>query len=136
MAKNANEKPLAEQISLIVHRLSTRDLAHFNENTLKAIIVSLLHQQSFYYIHSEYETDWKYMDIFLETVRGYTVNYEVALELKYLPKAGSKLLGSTFKTAIDQLNGYLETPKFNSRTNIKAWVIVCVGAKVHWKMVR
>jgi hypothetical protein len=73
-----------------------RDKAHFNENTLKATIMSLLHQQKFYYIHSEYETNWTYMDIFLEAIRGQTPPYEVTMELKYAPKGGKVAMETLF----------------------------------------
>jgi Predicted AAA-ATPase/PD-(D/E)XK nuclease superfamily len=136
MAKTGDEKPFFEQISLIVKRHSTRDAAHFNENTLKAIIISLLHQQSFYFIHSEYESDWTYMDIFLEAIQGHKPTYEVALELKYLKKSGVALLEKTIEEAEIQLKGYLGNPKFSNRiTPIKAWVLVLSGHKLHWKLV-
>jgi Predicted AAA-ATPase/PD-(D/E)XK nuclease superfamily len=136
MAKTGNEKPFFDQIDLIVKRHSTRDAAHFNENTLKAIIISLLHQQSFYFIHSEYESDWTYMDIFLEAIQGHKPTYEVALELKYLKKSSITLLEKTIEEAEIQLKGYLDTPKFSNRTTpIKAWVIVLAGSKLHWKLV-
>ena len=80
MAKTGNPQPFFDHVSHIVKRLSTRDAAHFNENTLKAIIISLLHQQSFYFIHSEYESDWTFMDIFLETIHGHKPAFEVAFE--------------------------------------------------------
>ena len=136
MAREGNPEPFFEQVNLILKHFSTRDAAHFNENSLKAIIISLLHQQSFFYIHSEYESDWQYMDIFLEATRGQKPNFEVAFELKYEKKGGKKLLENIFTHAFEQLKGYLQTPKFSARPNIKAWVVVVIGDKLHWKALK
>jgi Predicted AAA-ATPase/PD-(D/E)XK nuclease superfamily len=136
MAETGNPKLFFDQVALIVGRMSTRDSAHFNENTLKAIIISLLHQQSFYYIHSEFETDWQYMDVYLEAVRGHEPPFEVALELKYLKKSEAKALETTFTGAFAQLQGYLDTPKFNSRFKILGFVAVAVGNKLHWRLLK
>jgi PD-(D/E)XK nuclease superfamily len=95
--------------------------------------VSLLHQQSFYYIHSEYEADWAYMDIFLEAIRGQKPNFDVTMELKYVKKAGKTATNTLLKTASEQLQGYLDTPKFNTRTNLKSFVVVVAGEKLTWR---
>jgi Predicted AAA-ATPase/PD-(D/E)XK nuclease superfamily len=133
MAETGNPIAFFEQVSLVIKYFSTRDAAHFNENTLKAIIISLLHQQSFYYIHSEYETNWTYMDIFLEAIHGQKPTYEVAMELKYVKKGGKKAIDTLLQAAITQLQGYLDTPKFNYRMNIKSFVVVVAGDKLHWR---
>jgi hypothetical protein len=133
MATSGNPTAFFEQVQLILKYFSPRDAAHFNENTLKAIIVSLLHQQSFYYIHSEYETDWAYMDIFLEAIRGQKPNFDVTMELKYVKKAGKTAVNTLFKTASEQLQGYLDAPKFNTRTNLKSFVVVVAGEKLTWR---
>jgi hypothetical protein len=133
MAETGNPKAFFEQVNLILKYFSTRDKAHFNENTLKAMIISLLHQQKFYYIHSEYETNWTYMDVFLEAIHGQKPTYEVAMELKYAPKGGKVATNTLLKEAATQLQGYLDTPKFNTRTNIKSFVVVVVGYKLEWR---
>jgi hypothetical protein len=133
MAQTGKPEAFFEQVKHVLHYFSTRDAAHFNENTLKAIIISLLHQQNFYYIHSEYETNWTYMDVFLEAIRGQKPTYEVAMELKYVKKAGKKAVDTLLKAAKVQLQGYLDTPKFNTRTNIKSFVVVVAGDKLTWR---
>jgi hypothetical protein len=133
MAETGNPKAFFEQVNLVLKYFSTRDKAHFNENSLKAVIVSLLHQQNFYYIHSEYETNWTYMDVFLEAIRGQKPTYEVTMELKYAPKGGKIATNTLLKEASTQLQGYLDTPKFNTRTNIKSFVVVVVGYKLEWR---
>jgi Predicted AAA-ATPase/PD-(D/E)XK nuclease superfamily len=133
MAQTGNPTDFFNQVSLILKLFSTRDAAHFNENSLKAIIISLLHQQGFYYIHSEYETDWQYMDIYLEAIRGQKPNFEVTMELKYAKKSTKKNKEIIFKEAAEQLQGYLDTPKFKVRSNIKSFVVVAVGDKLEWQ---
>jgi hypothetical protein len=135
MAQMGNPKAFFEQVKLVLKYFSTRDAAHFTENTLKTIIISLLHQQNFYYIHSEYETNWTYMDVFLEAIRGQKPQYEVAMELKYVPKAGKKAVDTLLNAAKVQLQGYLDTPKFNTRTNIKSFVVVVAGDKLEWRLI-
>ena len=123
-----------KQVERVILRLSPVDAAHFTENTLKGIVISLLHQQNFYYLHTEYETDWKFMDVFLEPISGYKVNFEVALELKFARKAGKVAINTIFKEAAIQLKGYLETEKFKHRNNIKSWIVVVAGNTFQYKL--
>jgi Predicted AAA-ATPase/PD-(D/E)XK nuclease superfamily len=135
MADTGNPKTFFEEVKLILKYFSTLDAAHFNENTLKAIIISLLHQQRFYYIHSEYETNWMYMDVYLETIRGQKTQFEITMELKYAPKGGKKAIDTLLNAAKVQLQGYLDTPKFNTRTNLKSFVVVVAGDKLEWRAI-
>jgi hypothetical protein len=132
MAQTGNPKKFFDQVTLIIKYFSTRDTAHFNENTLKAIIISLLHQQGFYYIHSEYETNWTYMDVYLEAIRGQKPKFEVCLELKFAQKKG-KSMAALLNEAAVQLKKYLQTPKFNTRPNIKSFCVAVIGEKLEWK---
>ena len=79
-----------------------------------------LYQQQFYYVHSEYETEKGYADIFLEAIRGYDPNYQIAIELKYIKKtdknADYKKLGDSdvqklLTDAEKQLTNYMVTKK-------------------------
>ena len=135
MAQTGNPTKFFEQVKLVIKYFSTRDSAHFSENTLKAVIISLLHQQAFYYIHSEYETNWCYMDVFLEAVRGQKPKYDVTMELKYAQKKEKKTAKTVLAEAETQLKGYLNTPKFNTRTNLKSFCVGVVGDKLEWKEV-
>ncbi|MEY4935715.1 MAG: hypothetical protein RIS64_2074 [Bacteroidota bacterium] len=134
MAQDGNPTAFFDQVAQIVKRMSPKDAAHFNENSLKAIVVSLLHQQNFYYVHTEYETDWTYMDVFLEAIRGYKVNFDIGLELKFAKKAGKVAINTIFEKANQQLKTYLATDKFNQRTNLKSWVVVVAGDKLAWRL--
>jgi hypothetical protein len=132
MAQTGNPKKFFDQVQLVIKYFSTRDKAHFTESSLKAIIISLLHQQKFYYIHSEYETNWTYMDVYLEAIRGQQPNFEVTMELKFAQKK-AKSMETLLEEAATQLKGYLQTPKFNTRTNLKSFCVGVVGNKLSWK---
>jgi hypothetical protein len=139
LAKWGIPQYLYDEVTAVVESLSGRDSAHFNEMSVKAIFVSLLHQQRFYYVHSEYGVDNQprlnrdvpYVDIFLETIRGRAVKYDVAFELKYVKK-GEKI---DVETALDkaeiQLMNYMVKNKFNQRTNLKAFVVLVHGIELH-----
>ncbi len=73
------------------------------------------------------------MDIYLEAIHGQKPKYEVVMELKYVAKAGKKSVDTLFQAANVQLQGYLDTPKFNTRTNIKSFVVVVAGDKLAWR---
>jgi hypothetical protein len=122
---------LYNQVSDIVTVLSTRDSKDFNEMSLKAIFVSLLHQQKFYYVHSEFETERQYVDVFLETIRGYKVKFEVAFELKYIKKGETINVENELDKAEIQLMNYMVTKKFNQRPNLKAFVVLIHGTELH-----
>ncbi len=131
LAKWGTPQYLYNEVSAVVESLSGRDTPHFNEMSVKAIFVSLLHQQRFYYVHSEFGVDNQYVDIFLETIRGRAVKYDVAFELKYVKK-GEKI---DVKTELDkaevQLMNYMTKNKFNQRTNLKAFVVLIHGITLH-----
>jgi Predicted AAA-ATPase/PD-(D/E)XK nuclease superfamily len=118
-------------VSEVVKVLSTRDAKDFNEMSLKAIFVSLLHQQRFYYVHSEFETEKQYVDVFLETITGNPVKFETAFELKYVKKGETINVEIELDKAEIQLMNYMVTKKFNQRPNIKAFVVLVHGTELH-----
>jgi hypothetical protein len=75
------------------------------------------------------------MDVYLEAIRGQKPNFEVAMELKYVQKGGKKAVDTLLKAAKVQLQGYLDTPKFNTRTNLKSFVVVVAGDKLEWRAI-
>ena len=142
MAMSGNPQPFFDQVGKILKILSNRDAFHFNEMTLKAIFVSCLYQQQFYYVHSEYETEKGYADVFLEAIRGYEPTYQVAFELKYLKKGDKNEKDKTINDAdiqklMDkaemQLTDYMVTKKFITRKGLKGIVVVCHGDKLIWR---
>jgi hypothetical protein len=142
LATTCNLKPFLDQVSGILKVLSNRDSFHFNEMSLKAIFVSCLYQQQFYYVHSEYETEKGYADIFLEAIRGYDPNYQIAIELKYIKKTDKKAdykkledadVQKLFSQAEEQLTNYMVTKKFTDRKGLKGFVLICHGDKLIYK---
>ena len=131
LATWANPQYLYNQISEVVKVLSSRDAQGFNEMSLKAIFVSLLHQQKFYYVHSEYESERQYVDVFLETIRGYAVKYEVAFELKYVKKGETIDVEKELAKAEIQLMNYMVSKKFIERPSLKAFVVLVHGTELH-----
>jgi hypothetical protein len=131
LATWGNPEYLYQQVKDIVTVLSTRDAKDFNEMSLKAIFVSLLHQQKFCYVHSEYESNHQYVDVFLETIRGYKAKYEVAFELKYVKKGEAIDVEKALDKAEIQLMNYMVTKKFNQRPNLKAFVVLVHGVELY-----
>ena len=131
LANWGNPHYLYNQVSEIVKVLSTRDAKDFNEMSLKAIFVSLLHQQKFYYVHSEYETERQYVDVFLATISGYAVKYEVAFELKYVKKGETINVDKELDKAEIQLMNYMVTKKFIQRPSLKAFVVLVHGTELY-----
>jgi hypothetical protein len=136
LATTGDVQPFLGQVMKILKMLSNRDAHFFNEMSLKAIFVSCLFQQKFYYVHSEYETDKGYADIFLEAIRGYDPNYQVAFEFKYIKKkdkneADKKLEDADIQTLLKkaeiQLTNYMVTKKFTDRKGLKGFVVICHG---------
>ncbi len=133
MANTGDPQPFFEQVKLILKTQSTRDAQHFNEGALKAIFISLLFQQQFYYIHSEYESEWQYVDVFLETITGYKPKYEVAFELKYIKKSNSENVEDLLNKAEVQLNRYMVSKKFYKRKSLKGFVVIVKGDELFWR---
>jgi hypothetical protein len=131
LAKWGNPQYLYNEVSAVIINLSGRDGTHFNEMSLKAIFVSLLHQQKFYYVHSEYGVSDQYVDVFLETIRGHAVKFEVAFELKYVKKGEKINLENELNKAEIQLMNYMVKNKFNQRPNLKAFVVLVHGTDLH-----
>ena len=76
------------------------------------------------------------MDIYLEAIRSYKPNYEVAFEFKYLKRGQSKALESKLLEAANQLQAYMKTPVFKGKTTVKAWAVVVLNNKLHVRVVQ
>ncbi len=133
MARTGNPQPFFDQVSEILKNLSNRDAFHFNEMSLKAILVSCLHQQQFYYVHSEYETSKGYVDVFLEAIRGYNPDYQIAIELKYIKKNESVSIDDLFGVGETQLKNYLISKKLMTRKGLKSFVVIVKGDALTWR---
>ena len=142
MANTGNLQPFFDQVGEILKRLSNRDAFHFNEMTIKAIFVSCLHQQQFYYVHSEYEPEKGYADVFLEAIRGYEPQYQMAFELKYIKKGDKneddkKISDTDIQKLMDkaevQLTDYMVSKKFIDRKGLKGFMVICHGDKLLYR---
>jgi hypothetical protein len=131
LAKWGTPQYLYDIVSEVIKVLSPRDAKDFNEMSLKAIFVSLLHQQRFYYVHSEYNDNYKYVDVFLETIRGNAVKFEVAFELKFVKKGEKIDVKQELDKAKIQLMNYMVGKKFIERPNLKAFVVLVHGIELH-----
>ena len=131
LAKWGNPEYLYQQVRDVVNVLSARDAKDFNEMSLKAIFVSLVHQQKFYYVHSEFGSGNQYVDVFLETIRGYATKFDVAFELKYVKKGEKIDVEKNLDKAEIQLMNYMVKKKFNQRPNLKAFVVLVHGTVLY-----
>jgi hypothetical protein len=73
------------------------------------------------------------MDVYLEAMHGQKPNFEVTMELKFAQKKSKITLPNLLKEATTQLQNYLATPKFSTKTNLKSFCVVVVGDKLAWK---
>lgn len=109
---------------------SNRDDITYNEKHLQTLMIGLLSSYDAYFIHSEYETGRGYVDIFLERLPGVSLDFDVAIELKYVKKSERDKADSVAKEAKTQLEGYLQTERFN-RPDIRGFYVVYVGNEVY-----
>jgi Predicted AAA-ATPase/PD-(D/E)XK nuclease superfamily len=133
LAKNANPQPFLDQVKAIVKLHSNRDAMQFHEGSLKAVFISLLHHQQFYYINSEPEHERRYIDIYLEAMGGYKPKYEIAFELKYLKKKDPQDVKDVLETAEAQLKKYLVAKKYIHRKNLRGFAVVVKNEDIFWK---
>jgi hypothetical protein len=78
---------------------SNRDKVAYGEKHLKTLMIGLLYPHETYRVCSEYESEGKYPDIFLERIPQVQIPYEIVIELKYIKKEDA------LKTIEKQANG-------------------------------
>ena len=112
---------------------SNRDELVYGEKHLQTLMIGILYPFEAYYIHSEYEINKTYPDIFIEKMPDKPINYEVVLELKYVKKSAIDKLDTAISDAQNQLNGYMTSQRM-SRPDVRGFYVVYLGGKVHeWK---
>jgi Predicted AAA-ATPase/PD-(D/E)XK nuclease superfamily len=121
--------PLIAQVENTLACLSVRDDPKFDEKHLKAIFVSFLSLSKSYLLRSEFETQRTFVDVMLLRRKPFIMPHQFAFELKYRPKAGAKAIKTVSDATTEQLQGYLQTEELTEVENLRAWVIVFVGAK-------
>ena len=130
MAEHNDPQPLLQLVSDTLSQLSNRDWMPFNEHTIKSILVSYLHTSQLYFIQSEAEFDRKYVDLLLLKREPFPAPHQFAFELKYLKKHEAQRLEAVVSEAKEQLQGYLQSELLSSLSDLRAWVVVFVGAEV------
>ena len=129
LAQENNIAPLIEAVEMILLQLSNRDAVGFDEKYVKAIFSALLYSTQIYTVHSEYETNRRYVDLLLTRRPPIDPNYQFAFELKYLKLAEADQLETTKEEALAQMQDYLQHDKLRTLTDLRAWVVVFVGPK-------
>ncbi len=109
---------------------SNRDEMAYGEKHIKSLMTGLLFQFEAYFIRSEYETAKGYVDLFLEKTPDKPINYEIALELKYVKKSAKKTLNKVVKEAEEQLTRYMASERF-SRPDVRGFYVVFFGGTLY-----
>ena len=120
-------QPIVTQLCLAIHKLSVRDTKDLSESHIKAMLISFLSMGRVYYIKSEYEIDRKFLDVLLLKRPPFDMPYNVALELKYLPKSRESEFETVKAEAIEQVKGYLAMPELEEYPDLRTYLIVIVG---------
>jgi Predicted AAA-ATPase len=98
-----NMEPFAKIVGLALQKAhSNRDKIAYGEKHLKTLMIGLLYPHESYRVCSEYESEGKYPDIFLERIPQVNIPYEIVIELKYIKKEDAlkfveKQLDGSFK---------------------------------------
>lgn len=127
LAQENKIMPLIEAVELILLQLSNRDAVGFDEKYVKAVFAALLYSTQIYTVHSEYETDRRYVDLLLTRRPPIDPTYQFAFELKYLKLAEAEKATTVKDAALAQMQTYLQHDKLRSLSDLRAWVIVFVG---------
>jgi Predicted AAA-ATPase/PD-(D/E)XK nuclease superfamily len=109
---------------------SNRDEMVYGEKHLQTLMIALLFPYKAFKIHSEYESNRQYPDVFLERIPDRKINYEVVLELKYIKKSKNETLDNVIKEAETQLDGYMKSDRFN-RPDVRGFYVIFLGGDVH-----
>lgn len=129
LAQENDIGPLIEAVEAILAQLSNRDAVGFDEKYVKAVFASLLYSTQIYTIHSEYESNRRYVDLLLTRRPPIEPNYQFAFELKYLKQADAQRLATVKAEGLSQMQDYLHHEKLRALPDLRAWLIVFVGAK-------
>jgi hypothetical protein len=127
LAYKGNAQLFANEVQKVLKALSNRDAIKFTEKHLKVVIFTLLNISKMYFIKSEYETEKKYVDLLLLERKPFAVNFQYAIELKYLPKERANEAETVKNQAITQLKGYLQTEELRELKNLQSLIFMIVG---------
>ncbi|MEN0045765.1 MAG: AAA family ATPase [Bacteroidota bacterium] len=128
-----NMQPLVEFTQSVLTELSNRDKMNFDEKYIKAIFTSIFFTVGVYNIHHEFEvkkstTDKGYVDILLVERPPLKLDYQFAIEIKYLKKADAGRATVVMQEAAQQLKNYLLHDDYlQGLEELKAYVVLFVG---------
>ncbi len=129
LAQENDPAPLVEAVEAILLQLSNRDAMGFDEKYVKAVLASLLYPTQIYTIHSEYESDRRYVDLLLTRRPPIDPTYQFAIELKYLKQAEADRLEAVKSAGLTQMHDYLQHEKLRNLPDLCAWLLIFVGPK-------
>ena len=119
-----------------VSRFSNRDFQRFDEKYIKAVILTLMFQGSYYLPISELENSEGYSDIYLQRRNLYTnVKTDWVWEIKYVKETNAKkatLIEEKKSKAIEQLQRYKTSNLFKDRNDVRYLAVVFIGKKKYW----
>jgi hypothetical protein len=128
LAFKANPIPFFDYVSNnIFSKFSNRDLIHFDEKYIKAIILCCSLQNNTYVPQSEFEVETGYIDVFLHRGPQSTAKFEWVWELKYLKDKDANMLPDKRTEALAQLEKYKQAELFKGRTDVKYAAVLFVG---------
>lgn len=130
LARNNSPGPLLEIVSQTLSQLSNRDWIRFDEKHLKMVLVSYLYSSQLYFIKSEYEAGQKYVDLLLLRRPPFPAPHQFAFELKFLHQKKAAELPAAIDEGRSQLRRYLEREDLRQLEDLKAWLVVFVGAEL------
>jgi len=134
-----HEKP--EEFIKFIHqfyvsRFSNRDFQRFDEKYIKAVILTLMFQGSYYLPVSELENSEGYSDIYMQRRNLYpNVKTDWIWEIKYVKETDAKktaLIEEKKSKAIEQLQRYKNSNLFKDRTDVRYLAVVFIGKKKYW----
>ena len=128
-----NPKLLSDLMTLTLTNLSGRDAAvtlEIREKNIQVLLFSFLSFTDSYLVESEYNASGQYFDILATNASVYDLPYNFLFELKFLPKASTRLLNTAYAKAKIQIAQYQQTPKVQAVKNLKSWIMIVVGTEV------
>ena len=128
-----NPKLLSDLITLTLTNLSGRDATvalETREKNIQVLLFSFLSFTDSYLVESEYNASGKYFDLLATNASVYDLPYNFLFELKFLPKASTRLLKTEHAKAKVQIAEYQQTPKARTVQNLKSWIMIVVGTEV------
>jgi tRNA(Ser,Leu) C12 N-acetylase TAN1 len=127
LANSNDPKPLINIVESILVEISNRDYVKFDEKYIKMLIIVYASLSKRYKIESEREVNLNYPDILLLNSQSFFPKYQHLLEIKYIKKGDADKLEATKKSAIEQVQSYIQLPKLKEYNNLKFWVIIFTG---------